>query len=76
MVADIARAQATADGAVTAIGDASGGLVKDINDRVKISDFNTFKTKNTNIIDAVEDKADAAQRAANAADANAEKRVL
>ena len=76
MVKAINDAQATADNAIDIIGDADGGLVKDINDRVKTSDFNTFKTENTNIIDAVEDKADAAQRAANAADANAEKRVL
>lgn len=76
MVADIARAQATADGAVTAIGDANSGLTKEVNARVKTSDFEAFKITNTEAIGAVEDKADAAQQAANAADANAEKRVL
>ena len=76
MVADIARAQATADGAVTAIGDANSGLTKEVNARVKTSDFEAFKITNTEAIGAVEDKADAAQGAANAANANAETRVL
>jgi hypothetical protein len=42
MVADIARAQSTADGAVTAIGDANSGLTKKVNERVTISDFEAF----------------------------------
>ena len=69
------EAQATADDALELIGNDSTGLIKDIKDRLKISDFEIFKIENNEAIQDVADAASAAQNTANAANSAVAERL-